>query len=154
MEGCDAALHAAGFFRVEILVCFGQELLNALAIPAVNRNADARGEPWLFLVLRHYHANAVCNVLRFRVLRLGQNESELVAAVARGGVYGAAMNAQDGGEAAQSAATNEMAKAVVDFFQAVEVEEQNGEGPAGAVGAFGFILEDSAKPITAHAEMS
>src|ERR1700720_1596218 len=35
-----------------------------------------------------------------------------------------------------------MAEAVVDFFQAVEIKEQNGEGPAGAVSALGFIFED------------
>ena len=38
------------------------------------------------------------------------------------------------------------AKAVVDFFQAVEIEEQNSERPASAVGALGFIFEDVEEP--------
>ena len=69
MECGDPALYAPGFFRVEILVCIGKKFFDPLAIPVVNRNADARGEPWLFLVLGHDYANAVCDVLRFRVLR-------------------------------------------------------------------------------------
>ena len=142
MECGDAALYAAGFFRVEILVCFGKKLLDPLAIPAVNRDADAGRETGLLLVLGHDDANAIGDVLGFRVLRLWQYESELIAAIARGGVNRAAVNAQDGRQAAKSAAADQVAEAVVDFFQAVEIEEQNGEGPAGAVGALGFIFED------------
>ena len=146
MECGDAALYAPGLFRVEILVCVGKKFFDPLAIPVVNRNADARGEPWLFLVFGHHYANAVCDVLRFRVLRLGQDESELIAAVARGGVNRAAMNAQDGGEAAEGAAAYQVAEAVVDFFQAVEIEEQDGERPASAVGALGFVFQDVEEP--------
>src|SRR5580704_4770402 len=142
MEGGDSALYAASFFRVEILVCFGKKFFDPFSIPAVNRNAYARGEPWLFLVLGHDHANAVCDVLCFRVLRLGQDESEFIAAIARGGIDSAAMNAQDGGQAAEGSAADEMTEAVVDFFQAIEIEKQNGERPAGAVGALSFILEN------------
>jgi hypothetical protein len=42
MECGDAALYAAGFFGVEILVGIGEKLFNAFASPAINRNADAR----------------------------------------------------------------------------------------------------------------
>jgi hypothetical protein len=146
MECGDAALYAPGFFRVEILVRLGKKRLDSFSIPAVYRNSDACGEPRNLLVLRHDCANAIGDALRFGVLRFGQNESELVSAVARGGIDGAAMNAQDGGEAAERAAANQMAKAVVNFFQAVEIEEQNGEGPAGAIGALGLVLENVEKP--------
>jgi len=142
MECGDAALNAPGFFRIEILVCFGKKFFNSLAISLVYRNADAGGELWLLLVLGHDYANAIRNLLRFFVLRLGQDESELVAAVACGGIDGAAMNAQNGGQAAERAAADEMAEAIVDFFQAVEIEEQDGERSAGAVGAFSFVLKD------------
>ena len=80
------------------------------------------------------------------VLRFRQNESKLVATIARGGVDGAAMDAQDRRESAESAAANQMAEAVVDFLQAVEIEQQDSEGPAGAVGALGFVLEDIEEP--------
>ncbi len=146
MECGDAALHATGFFRVEILIRRGEKLLNSFSIPSVNRNADARGELRHFLVLRHHHANAIGDALRFGVFRFWQHESKLIAAVACGGINGAAMNAQDGGKAAERAAANEMTEAVVDFFQTIQIEKQDGEGPAGAVGALGFVLEDVEEP--------
>ena len=146
MECGDAALYATGFFRVQILICRGKKLLNSFSISSVNRNADARGEFGYFLVLRHHHANAIGDALRFRIFRFWQHERELIAAVACGGINGAAMNAQDGGQAAERAAANEMAEAVVDFFQTIQIEKQDGEGPAGAVGSLGFVFEDVEEP--------
>jgi hypothetical protein len=146
MECGDAALYAPGFFRVEILVRLGKKLLDSFSIPAVYRNSDACGEAGLLFVLGHDYANAIRDMLRFFVLRLGQNESELIAAVTRGGIDSTAMNAQDGGQAAKGSAADEMTEAVVNFLQAVEIEEQDGEGPAGAVGALGFVLEDVEEP--------
>ena len=116
MERGNAAFDAPGFFSVEILVCFGKKIFDPLAIPAVNRNADARRDRRFFLVLRHDDADTICDALRLRVQRLRQNKSELIAAVARGGIDGPAMNAQDGGEAAEGAATDEVTEAIVDFF--------------------------------------
>jgi len=116
MERGNAALYAPGFFGVKILVCLGKKIFDPLAIPAVNRNADARRDRRLFLVLRHDDANTICDALSLHLERLRQNESELIAAVARGGIDGAAMNAQDGGEAAEGSAADEMTEAIVDFF--------------------------------------
>jgi len=142
MKCSDAALYTPGFFRIEIPVRFGKKLFYPFAFPAINRDADARGELRFLLVLCHDFANAVCDVLRFRLLRFGQDESEFIAAIACSGIDGAAMNAQDSSQAAKSAAADQMAELVVDFFQAVKIEEQNGKGAASAVGALGFILED------------
>lgn len=142
MECSDAALHPPGFFRVQIPVCLGKKLFDSLASPAINRDTDAGGELGIFLILSHDHTNAICDVLGFRVLRFRQNESELITTITRCGVDSAAMNSQNGGQATQSAAANQMAEAVVDFLQAVQIEEQNGEGAASAVGALGFVLED------------
>src|SRR4029077_3825379 len=145
--GCgDAALYAPGFLGIEILVRVRKKLFNPCSISAVKRNADARGERRILLVLGHDDANAIRDMLCFRVLCFWQDKSELIATVARGGIDGAAMNAQKGGQAAEGAAADQMAVAVVDFFQAVEIEEQNGEGPAGPVGAFGFVLEHVEEP--------
>ena len=127
MEGGDTALYAPGFFRIEILIRLRKEFFDSLAITTVNRNADAGGELGLLLVFGHDYTDAIRDVLRFFVLRLRQNESELITAITGGGVDGATMNAQDGRETAKGAAANEMAKAIVNFFQAVEIEEQDGE---------------------------
>src|SRR5580704_17867059 len=142
MECGDTALHATGFFRIEILVGLGKKFFDSLSIPTVDRNADARGDPGLVLVLGHDHANAIRYVLGFFVLRFRQNEREFIAPIARGGIDGAAMNAQNGGEAAERAAANEMAEAIINFLQTVQIQEQNGERPARSVGTLGFILED------------
>src|SRR5271168_4194549 len=106
MECGDAALYATRFFRIEILVSLRKKFFNSLAISLVYRNADACGEFRLLFILRHDRANAIGDALRFGVLRFWQHESELVAAVARGGIDGTAMNAQDRGQAAKRAAAN------------------------------------------------
>src|SRR5262245_23548849 len=52
------------------------------------------------------------------------------------------MNPQNIGEAAQSAATDEVAVRVVDFFQTVEVEQQNSERASVAIGALRLAFKD------------
>src|ERR1700681_2228836 len=52
------------------------------------------------------------------------------------------MDAEGGGEAAECAGANQVAVGIVDFFQAVEIEEQNGEGAAVAIGALSFSFEN------------
>src|SRR5579859_8018176 len=133
MKCGNAAPYAPGFFRVQIKVRVGEKLFDPLSIATVNRNADTRGEPRGFLVLRHDFTDAVCHLMRLCLLRLWQYESKLIATVARGGIDGPAMNPQDGCQAAKGAAANQMAEAVVDFLQAIKVEEQNSERPPGAV---------------------
>jgi hypothetical protein len=73
MECSDTALYATSFLRIEILVGVGKKFFDPLSVSMVDRNADAGGKPRLFLVLGHHHANAIRDVLRFFVLRLGQN---------------------------------------------------------------------------------
>ena len=77
--------------------------------------------------------------------RFRENEGEFVASVTRGGIDGTAVNAENIGEAADGAAAKEMAEVIVDFLQAVEVEKQHGEGPAGAIGAFRLVFKNIEK---------
>jgi len=96
----------------------------------------------LFVIIGENFADAIGNTMGVVLFRFRENEGEFIAAVARGGINGAAMNAEDIGKAADGAAANEVAIAIVDSLQAIEVEKQHGEGPAGAIGALCFILED------------
>src|SRR5260370_42383690 len=73
--------------------------------------------------------------MRIVCCRFRKTEGEFVAAVTRGGIDGTAMNAEYIGKAAYGAAAKEMAEVVVDFLQAIEVEKQHRERPAGAIGA-------------------
>src|SRR5208282_3910368 len=141
MESGDTAFYAARFLGVEVLVGFGKKLLDSLPFSTVNRNAYTRGEPGLFFILGHDDANAIGDLLRFLVLRLRQHESKFVAAVASGGIDRTAMNAQDSRETAERAAANQMPEAIVDFFQAIKIEQQDCEGAPGTVGALGFVFK-------------
>jgi len=52
------------------------------------------------------------------------------------------MDAEGVGEAAECAAADKVAVGIVDFFQAVEIEKENGEGAAVAIGALSFAFEN------------
>src|SRR5207245_11551166 len=136
------ALSALGLFRVEILVRFGKQGFDALAISAVDGDTDAGGETRRFIVVGHDFADTVGHAVGLGFLRFWENEGEFVAAIASGGIDGPAVNAEDIGEAADGPAADEMAVAVVDGFQAIQIEKQDSERAAGAVGALGFVFED------------
>jgi len=125
-----------------MFVGFGEEPLDAFAFAAIDGNADARRKRRLLLVLRHDGVNALHDALGFFLFCFRQHKSKFIAAVPRGGINGAAIDAKCVGNAANCAATDEVAVAIVNFFQAVEIEQEKREGAAGAVGALGFVFED------------
>jgi len=142
IDGRGSALRTLGLFRVEILIRFRKQLLDSFTITAVNRNTDACGQARWFIVVSQDFADAISNAASFVLLGFGQDQAKFVAAVACGSVYGAAVDAQNIGEAADSAAADEMAVAIVDDFQTIEIQKQNRERAAGAVGALGLVLKD------------
>src|SRR4051794_17148158 len=78
-----------------------------------------------------------------RVLLVGDvlaNQDELVAAEARRQLVAAERLAQALGDGEQEAVAGVVAEAVVDDLEAVEVDEQDGDLPAGAVDAGGARL--------------
>src|SRR5260370_19397857 len=120
----------------------GEKFLDALAVAVVDGDADAGGKLRALQVAGHDSADTVGDTLGFLVKSLRQHESELVAAVTRSGVDGAAMNAQDVRESIERVAADEMPVGIVDFLEAIEVEQENREGTAVAIGALGFRFED------------
>jgi hypothetical protein len=127
---------------VEILVRFREKLFDTLAIAAVDGYADTRGDRRLFAVAGENFADATRNSPSFVFLGFRENEGEFVPAISRGGIDGAAVNAENIGEAADGAAADEMAVAVVYCFQVIKVEKQHGEGPAGAIGALRLVFKN------------
>src|SRR5258707_7194978 len=93
-------------------------------------------------VAGHDGAYTVGDAVGFIVESFRQDESEFVAAIGGGGVNGGAVDAQDMREPIERVATDEVAVGVVDFLEAVEVQEENGEGAAVAIGALGFGFEN------------
>jgi len=128
-----------------MFVGFGKQLFDAFTGVAVDRDADAGGDGGIFGVVGHNVADAIGDALGIFFFRFGKDESEFIATVAGGGVNGAAMNAESIRDAAESAAASEMTESVVDFFEAIEIEEQDGERPLGTIGALGFVFEDVEK---------
>src|SRR5690242_159249 len=111
------AFGAALLLGVELLVGIGEQLFDALAMSFVDRNADARGQRRLFRIAGHDRPDTVSNALRFIELCFRKNESELVATVTRSSIDGAAMDAQNMGEAIESVAADQMAVGVINFLQ-------------------------------------
>ncbi len=136
------ALGALGLFRVEIPICFGKQRFDALAIATVDGDADAGGETRRFIVVGQDFADTVGHAVGFGFLRLRENQGEFVTAIARGGIDGPTVNAENISKATDGAAADEMTVAVIDGFQAIQIEKQDSERAAGAVGALGFVFED------------
>ena len=144
-RGDGGAFVAAGFFRVEILVGLGEQFFDAFAFATINRDADAGRERRFVVLVFHHFTDAVGDALRFGLFRFRQDESKFIAAVARRGVDGAAMNPQNIGKATEGAAADEMSVAVIDFLQAIDVQKEHGEWPSVSIGALGFAFEDVEK---------
>src|ERR1700732_865886 len=136
------ALTTARLFEIELGVGVGEKFFDALAVAIVDRDTNAGGELRVLGVAGHDRTDTVGDALGFVVQSFRQDESEFVAAIARGGVNGAAVDAQDVRESTERVAADEMAVGVVDFLEAVEVQEENSEGGGVGIGALGFGCED------------
>src|SRR5262249_18724705 len=62
--------------------------------------------------------------------------------VTRGGINGAAVDAQRVADTADSATADEMAVRIVDFLQPIEIEQKQRERAPTAIGALGFIFQN------------
>src|SRR5438270_717214 len=132
----------ASLFRIEIVVRFREKFFDALAVAAVRGNANARRKDRLFRVASKDFADAVGDTTRFVLLRLWKNQGEFVAAISRGGIDCPAVDAEGIGKTADGAAADEMAKVIVDFFQPIEIKQQNRERPTVAIGAVSLGFQD------------
>jgi hypothetical protein len=81
------------------------------------------------------------DLLGHALVRVNHYESKLIAAVAHGEVGGTAVLVHDGGEALKGAISRQGAVKIVDAFQAVEVQQENGESVMAALGAVHFLYE-------------
>src|SRR5437879_12384417 len=111
------ALSALGLFRVEILVRFGKQGFDALAISAVDGDTDAGGETRRFIVVGHDFADTVGQAVGLGLLRFWENEGEFVAAIASSGRDGPAVKAEDSGEAPDGQAADDKDVTDVDVYE-------------------------------------
>lgn len=136
---------ALGFFGVEMLVGVMNEALDALAISAINGNSDAGRKRGQFRILRHDGVNALHDAVGFFLFGFRQYQGKFIAAIARGGINGAAVDAQSICHTTDRAAADEMAVRVVYLLQAIKIEEQQREGTASTVGALRFVFQNVKK---------
>src|SRR6266446_1431489 len=106
----------------------------------INCNAYADGKNWFHSVI----GNAFTDTLRYLVgcldACLRQDNRKLVPAVARRRID-VPTEAQNIGHPAERMASNQMAVAVVDLLQSIQVKQQQGKLPARALRALDFHIQ-------------
>ncbi len=127
------ALHA-----VQRAIGGAQKLFDGGAIVRIDGDADADGDRRLLAVILQLFADARGCLRGVCFAGFRKNQGKFVAAVACRGVNRAAAVCQRGAEALDGAAAGEMAEAVVDFLQLVQIEKQNGETAVRCGGSAGF----------------
>src|ERR1700740_3242225 len=100
---------------------------NGIGILRITGNPHADGKRWDLGIFRHKIANSPCYQCSGGCTRLWQDQSELVPAMARCGVDSAAAVPQDLPESAERSIPRQMTKLVVRLFQAIEVQQYQGE---------------------------
>ena len=121
------ALHA-----VERAIGSSQKLFDRGAIVGIDGDADADGDGRLLAVVLQLFANARGCLGGVCFAGFWKYEREFIAAVACGSVDGSAAAGQGAAEAFDGATAGEVAEAVIDFLQLVEIKKQNGETAVGA----------------------
>src|SRR5689334_21088915 len=106
-----------------MLVGVVDEALDALAFATVDGNSNAGGEGGKFPVLRRNGVDTLSDAFGFFLLGFGQNQGKFIAAVAGGRINRAAVNAQSVRDAADRPAADKMTVRVVDFLQAIQIQE-------------------------------
>src|SRR6266403_5443995 len=134
------------FLAIEDMVGGGEEFIDSLAVVRVDCYSGTYGDGWFVAISVEPLGNAIGNPKGSSGFRFRKNKHEFVPSVTRSGVNGAAMNAKNVSQAADGFAAHEMAIGVIDFFQAVQIEEHEGKRAGSAFVALDFGIEGVEKP--------
>src|SRR5579863_7346734 len=126
---------------VKGLVCSVKNGGDGVGILRASGNADADRQFWRLGIEGEEFTDAAGDQSRGSLVGFGQDHGEFVTALASGGIDRAATILQDASEATEHAVSGEMTGLVVDGFEAVEVQQEQGEIAAGALGAADFGVE-------------
>src|ERR1700679_3496904 len=135
------ALHA-----VQRAIGSSQKLFDRGAIVGIDGDTDADGDGRLLAVVLYLFADArgcLCGVC-FAGFR--EYQRKFIAAVACGSINRATAVGQGRAEAFDGAATGEVAKAVIDFLQLIEIKKQDSETGVGAARALNFGFQHFDEP--------
>src|SRR5579859_2519986 len=119
-RGCRFSAGAA-LHLVKVAICGGEEGFDGFAVLRADGDPDACGQGWLFSIFDESIGDSLRHLQARIALGFGENESELVAAVAGGGIDATAIDPEHPRQAAQCPVAREMALSVVDRLQAIQV---------------------------------
>src|SRR5271166_5616567 len=120
---------------VEHAIRSAQKLFRGVAVLRISSDTGADRKAGFFLFAGKTFTNSGCHASGNVLLRFGQNQCELVSAIAGRRIDCPRMTAQNFAEADERTAAYEMAVAVVDSFQAVHIQKHNAEGTVRAARA-------------------
>src|SRR5437773_4682275 len=110
--------------------------------PAGNSHSDACGKSRLLTVRCYPLADTRGNKRCGTGGRLGQDDSKLIATISRGRVNRPAKQTEHSANAAQCPAAYQVAVAVIDILQPIQVQQQNSKRPSRAPRSFHLRTED------------
>jgi hypothetical protein len=109
------------FALVQTLVGGFEKFGSGKAVDRVNRKTDTDRECWRVGLLAQTTSDAPGDVLRAFAVGVQKQNGELIPAIARGNFRCAAVILHHAGQAIQGAVPGQMAAAVIDGFQIVEI---------------------------------
>ena len=123
------------------MVCNGKQPLNRRSVLRIDGDTDADGDDRLLAIIIHALADASRGLQCFVFAGFRKNQREFIAAVAGCRIRRAAIISKHVSDALNGAASDEMPETVVDLFQSIQIEQQNGKTAAGAPGTLQFGIE-------------
>ena len=133
---------ARRFHFVEFLVGGGEQSFGGDAAGREDGDAGAYGNLRNFRLLGEIAANALGYAQSGVFSGLRQNHGEFVAAIAGGRIDRARSDAQSFGEPAERAAAHQMAVVVVNIFEPIQIEQDDGKLPSGSRRSFRLQLPE------------
>src|SRR4029077_11635008 len=116
---------------VKILVCDGKKPLNCIAIARVDCYANACRQTGFLQLLAEPLSDALRNLLGRSPFSLREYEGKFIAPIARRGINDARTDPEDIAQTAQCPTSRQMAVCVINIFQSVQIEKQQGKRPLG-----------------------
>src|SRR5579859_1540089 len=116
-------------------------MLHRCSARRVRRHPDAYRQFWLLRCSLEMLLNSRSDAPRRAVAGLRQQQGEFIAAVSRSSVDSAAMLSKDFRDAADGARARLVSITVIDFFQLVEIHQQDRKMAIGSPRSFQFALQ-------------
>src|SRR5207302_8062811 len=133
--------NAAPLHAVEVAVSGIEQLLNCAAILRKDGRPYAHRNGRIFSIGAEPLADAFADAAGGLRAGFRKHQSKLIAAVTRGGIDGAGVQAKNVAETANGVRADQMAVAIIDLLEIVEIHQDHGEASSATAGTLDFALE-------------